>query len=78
MSQPHSAPVPGGTHPRADVLAEPLWETCPLCIEHFYGEGSGLLHAFASVGIELGKSQFEMAATYFEQYHKLGHKDVKR
>lgn len=56
---------------------EPLWETCPKCIDHYYGE-PGLVHAFASVGIEHGKSSFQMAESYFDQYHKVGHKDVKR
>lgn len=58
-------------------LDEPLWESCPKCIEHFYIDNPSLVHAFASVGIEYGKSSFEMAETYFDQYHKAGHKDVK-
>jgi hypothetical protein len=59
----------------AASTSEPLWESCPECIEHFYGNGSSLLHAFASVGIEHGKSQFQMAESYFDIYHSRGHRE---
>jgi hypothetical protein len=65
------------TTPNSDAAStsEPLWESCPDCIEHFYSNGASLFRAFASVGIEYGKSQFQMAEMYFDTYHSRGHRE---
>ncbi len=49
-------------------------EDCAKCRRHWYSDGPSLLHAFASVGIEHGKSTAEMADSYFARYHKNGHR----
>ena len=48
-------------------------KTCPRCQAHWDAEAPGLIHAFASVGIEHGKSSHEMAVEYFGIYHKKSH-----
>ena len=55
------------------VEREPLWESCPECFEHLRTT-PGLLLSFASVGVEHGKSQFQMAELYFDGYHERGHR----
>ena len=61
----------------ADVAnTEPLWEKCPKCAAHYYSSAPQLIHAFASVGIEHGKSTWQMAESYFEQFHKNKHRKV--
>lgn len=50
-----------------------LVQDCPECANHWFAEGQGLLHAFASVGIERGKSSWEMAESYFANYHGKRH-----
>ena len=61
------------TPPDSTAAELSLWESCPKCIAH-YRTSPGLVLAFASVGIEEGKSSFQMAEAYFAQYHKGGHK----
>jgi hypothetical protein len=62
------------------AAAEPLVEEdyeflngCGECFVHWAKEGMGLTHAFASVGIEHGKTTYEMAESYFRSFHKRGH-----
>jgi hypothetical protein len=51
-----------------------LWDgVCDACTEYAALQGPVLLHAFASVGIERGKSAYEMAQDYFADYHEKGH-----
>ena len=48
-------------------------QSCDKCREHYFSNPS-LLLAFSSVGIEHGKSSWEMAESYFAEYHKRKHK----
>lgn len=53
-------------------MKEPLWEKCPKCMIHFLDEPA-LGYAFSTVGIERGKSDYQMAEAYFSYYHENGH-----
>lgn len=55
----------------------PLWESCPECMEHYIRQ-PGLAHAFASVGIEHGKSSYQMAESYFTDFHARKHEEADR
>ena len=48
---------------------------CGKCLEHWHSEPH-LVHAFASVGIEHGKSTGEMAADYFASFHARKHRPL--
>ena len=48
-------------------------QSCNKCREHYFSS-PGLLLAFSSVGIEHGKSPWEMAEGYFAEYHKRKHR----
>ena len=52
----------------------PPYLQCPECLEHYFDEPF-LPAAFASVGIEHGKSSYEMAESYFGEYHRKKHSD---
>jgi hypothetical protein len=69
-------PEPDARDLKGAESSEPPWESCPKCIDHYYGNPS-LVHAFASVGIEHGKSTFEMAESYFARYHRVGHRAIE-
>ena len=43
--------------------------SCEKCAEHYFNEPF-LREAFASVGIEHGKSSWQMAESYFDTFHK--------
>lgn len=47
---------------------------CERCAEHWDANGWSIIGACASVGIEHGKSTWQMAKDYFEGYHRRGHK----
>jgi len=47
---------------------------CDKCREYADSEPM-LLHAFASVGIEHGKSSGQMAEEYFAEFHRSGHNE---
>ena len=49
-----------------------LVNECPRCANHWFA-APFLAEAFASVGIEHGKSSFEMAESYFADYHRKKH-----
>lgn len=52
-------------------LDSELWEgTCQPCTDHWRRNAAGLRHGFASVGIERGLSSFDMARTYFVDFHR--------
>lgn len=51
-----------------------LWNWCGDCRQHLNENFDGLVHSFASVGIEEGESSDKMAEIYFEGYHNRGHK----
>lgn len=53
-------------------MAEPLWEKCADCMKHYY-ETPFLVESFNSVGIEHGKSAYQMAESYFALYHGKKH-----
>lgn len=55
-------------------MAEPLWERCPDCMAHFRSTPF-LVESFNSVGIEHGKSAYQMAESYFGEYHKAKHRE---
>jgi len=57
----------------APVDSEPLWERCAECMR-YYRSQPHLLGAFASVGIEHGKSTYQMAVDYFDYYHSSHHR----
>ena len=46
---------------------------CDKCRQHYF-DNPMLLHAFASVGMEYGKSVWTMAEEYFDRFHKSKHK----
>lgn len=50
-----------------------LWEgACAKCTRHWFAQPQ-LAHAFASVGIEHGKSSWQMAREYFSWFHANKH-----
>lgn len=60
---------------RADRYDMPsLVKECSDCAEHWFAHSMGLVHAFASVGIEYNKSAWEMAESYFSVYHARKHR----
>ena len=48
-------------------------QDCDKCREHYFANPM-LVGAFASVGIEHGKSTWQMAEEYFERFHKGQHR----
>ena len=48
-------------------------QDCDKCREYYFANPM-LIGAFASVGIEHGKSTWEMAESYFAEFHKNKHK----
>jgi hypothetical protein len=58
-------------------VSEYLWRECPLCREYADEKGYAMVGAFASVGIEHGKSVTRMASEYFERYHASGHQEAR-
>lgn len=53
-------------------VTEPLWESCADCMQHYY-ETPFLVESFNSVGIEHGKSAYQMAESYFKLFHEKKH-----
>ena len=46
---------------------------CEKCNAYLLSLGWAAMHAFASVGIERGKSTAQMAREYLQAYHERGH-----
>jgi len=51
-------------------------QNCDKCREFYFAQGPGLVGACASVGIEHGKSTWEMIAIYLDRYHANKHRDT--
>lgn len=59
--------------PKHEQVPEPLWESCEKCNRQWRAEEHVLRMSFATVGIEEGMSEYQMAMIYFVRFHRDGH-----